>query len=126
MAGERVLVVDDNGANARLAAFVLRKAGYEVVTADSAASARAELAQRLPDLVLMDLQLPGTDGLTFTRELRAAPATHGLPIVAVTAYAMRGDEERALAAGCDGYLSKPIDTRTLASRVAGWIEEGKR
>jgi two-component system cell cycle response regulator len=102
------LVVDDNPANLKLMRFLLASRGYEVHTAEDATQARAELDRTLPDLVLMDLQLPGVDGLTLTRELRQSPRTQRLVIVAVTAYAMKGDEERAMQAGLDGYITKPI------------------
>jgi CheY-like chemotaxis protein len=121
MTGERILVVDDNPANVRLTAWVLGAAGFQVQTASTPEEALSAIAASLPDLVLMDLQLPGTDGLTLTRQLRQDPATAALVIVAFTAYAMRGDEEKALAAGCDGYLSKPIDTRTFAKRITSFL-----
>lgn len=103
-----ILVVDDNPANLKLMKFLLTSRGYDVRTAEDAEQARAELNRSLPELVLMDVQLPGTDGLTLTRELRQNPRTQHLVILAVTAYAMKGDEDRALQAGVDGYLTKPI------------------
>ncbi|MFT3713146.1 MAG: response regulator [Archangium sp.] len=118
----RVLVVDDNPANVRLAAYVLSTKGFEVKTAGTPDEALAAIGADKPDLVLMDIQLPGMDGLTLTRKLRATPETSKLIIVAFTAYAMRGDEEKALAAGCDGYLSKPIDTRTFADRISQFLQ----
>lgn len=122
MAGEHILVVDDNEANMKLVSFVLQARGFVVRNARSAAEALSAIAEELPQLVLMDIQLPGTDGLTLTRQLKSAEATRGLIIVALTAYAMRGDEEKALAAGCDGYFTKPIDTRTFADRIAAYFE----
>lgn len=83
---------------------------------------RAQLNAELPDLVLMDIQLPGTDGLTFTKELRATARTKDLVIIAFTAYAMRGDDQRAIDAGCDGYLTKPIDTKTFAASVSEFLK----
>lgn len=121
MAGERILVIDDNPANVKLVAFVLRAHGFEVSSAQSAPQALAAIAAQAPQLVLMDVQLPGTDGLTLTRQLRADPSTRSLLIIAFTAYAMRGDEAKALEAGCDGYLTKPIDTATFAQRVADYL-----
>lgn len=118
MTGESILIVDDNPANTRLVSFLLKSRGYVVRTAADAAEARACIREERPRLILMDIQLPGTDGLTLTRELRADPALSEVWIVAVTAYAMKGDEERALAAGCDAYVTKPIDTRALAARIA--------
>ena len=113
MAGTPILIVDDNPSNTKLLAFLLASKGYEIRTAASADEALAVLAEWRPRLILMDLQLPGMDGLALTRQLKADPATKDIAIVAATAYAMKGDEERALAAGCNGYLTKPIDTRRL-------------
>ena len=108
-----ILIVDDNPSNTKLLAFLLTSKGYEIRTAASADEAIAVIAQWRPRLILMDIQLPGMDGLTLTRQLKADPATRDIAIIAATAYAMKGDEERALAAGCNGYLTKPIDTRRL-------------
>jgi CheY-like chemotaxis protein len=121
MAGEPILIVDDNPANLKLARVVLTRAGFEVGTAADAEEALAILEGFEPLLILMDLQLPGMDGFDLTRRLKADPARSHIVIVALTAYAMRGDEAKALAAGCDGYLAKPIDTRTLASVVADYL-----
>src|SRR5687768_9765461 len=118
MAGEPILVIDDNPANLKLVSFLLSSRGYEIHTATDAVSALELLEGLTPRLILMDIQLPGMDGLALTRKLKASPATAGVVIVAVTAYAMKGDEERALLAGCDGYVTKPIDTRALPRLVA--------
>ena len=118
MAGEPILVVDDNPANLKLVRVLLETEGYEVRTAADAEAALAALESFRPRLILMDLQLPGMDGLTLTRRLKANPATRGIVVVALTSYAMKGDEEKAQGAGCDGYVTKPIDTRTLPSVVA--------
>jgi CheY-like chemotaxis protein len=119
VAGEPILVVDDNPANLKLVRVVLAMEGYEVRTAMNAEEALAVLGTFRPRLILMDIQLPGMDGLELTRRLKADPAAHGEPVIlALTAYAMKGDEERVLGAGCDGYISKPIDTRTLPAVVA--------
>ena len=118
MAGERILVVDDNAANLKLVRVVLTGDGYDVRVAGDAEEARRVLQGFRPDLILMDLQLPGMDGLTFTRWLKSDPSTHDIRIVALTAYAMKGDERKARDAGCDGYLTKPVDTRTLGEVVA--------
>jgi len=118
MAGEPILVVDDNATNMKLLRVLLMTEGYDVRTAMDAKEALTVLAQFRPKLILMDVQLPGMSGLELTRQLKLDPATRDIVIVAVTAYAMKGDEERARAAGCDGYLSKPIDTRTLAAIIA--------
>lgn len=119
--GRSILVVDDNPANLKLMRFLLASRGYQVQTAEDAAQARAELERALPDLVLMDIQLPGVDGLTFTRELRQSPRTQHLMIVAVTAYAMRGDEERARHAGVDGYITKPISKEPFLQAVSRYL-----
>jgi CheY-like chemotaxis protein len=116
-----ILIVEDNPANQLLVSAVLEREGYRLELAASAVEARQVLARGLPDLILMDIQLPGMDGLTFTRELKADPASTGVPVVALTALAMSGDRERALAAGCTGYISKPINTRTFAEEVRGYL-----
>jgi two-component system, cell cycle response regulator DivK len=118
MAGERVLVVDDNAANLKLARIVLSSSGFDVRTAADAFEAQDVVREFSPLLVLMDIQMPGMDGLELTRILKGADATKDIVILAMTAYAMKGDEEKARAAGCDGYITKPIDTRTLPSLVA--------
>ncbi len=121
MAGDPILVVDDNPTNLKLIRVLLAGEGYEVRTAGDAEEALAALQGFRPRLVLMDLQLPGMDGLELTRRLKADPGTRDILIVALTAYAMKGDEEKAREAGCDGYLAKPIDTRTLPAQVAGYL-----
>ncbi len=121
VAGERILIVDDNPANMKLIGFVLDSRGYQVRTASDATEAVAVLDGWRPRLILMDLQMPGVDGFELTRRLKAAADTRDIIIVAVTAYAMKGDEERARAAGCDGYLAKPIDTRALPAQVERWL-----
>jgi two-component system cell cycle response regulator DivK len=118
VAGEPILIVDDNAQNLKLARVVLVGAGYDVRTAVDAEAALQVLAAWRPRLILMDLQLPGMDGLELTRRLKADPATRDIVIVALTAYAMKGDDAKALAAGCDGYVTKPIDIDTLARVVA--------
>lgn len=119
-----ILVVDDNPMNAKLARAVLLGAGHEVVIAADAGEALQLIARSPPGLILMDIQLPGMDGLELTRQLKADPATAAIPIVALTAYAMRGDDERARLAGCDDYISKPIDTRRLPTQVAALLRPG--
>jgi len=113
----RVLVVDDHPANTKLVSFVLHARGIEVLTAASASEAERVLERAVPALILMDVQLPGTDGLTLTRRLREDPRWQATPIVAVTAYAMARDEQAARAAGCTAFVSKPIDTRALGDLV---------
>jgi CheY-like chemotaxis protein len=121
MNGAPILIVDDNPANLKLARILLTTEGYEVRTAADAEEALAVLATWLPRVILMDLQLPGMDGLELTRRLKAEPATRDITILALTAYAMKGDEQKAREAGCDGYISKPIDTRALPVLVAGYL-----
>jgi two-component system cell cycle response regulator DivK len=124
MAGEPILIVDDNPLNLKLARVLLSGEGYEVRTACDAEEALAVLRQFQPRLILMDIQLPGMDGLALTRKLKAEPATRDVVVVGLTAYAMKGDRERALAAGCDGYIAKPFDTRGLSARVAEFLAQG--
>jgi two-component system, cell cycle response regulator DivK len=125
MSGEPILVIDDNPANAKLLTFLLQKNGYDVRTASDAPEALAILDGFAPRLIMMDVQLPGMDGLALTRQLKADPKTRDIVVIALTAYAMKGDDERARAAGCDGYVSKPIDTRTLPGVVADFLRGGK-
>lgn len=119
--GAPILIVDDNASNTKLLAFLLTSKGYVVRTAASATEALAVLEEFLPKLILMDIQLPGVDGLTLTRQLKADPHTRAIPIIAATAYAMKGDEQRALDAGCDGYITKPIDTRRLPQDIEKYL-----
>lgn len=118
-----ILIVDDNPINLKLAADVLESEGFRVTRAVDAEQAQALLEgmPAVPDLTLMDIALPGMDGLTLTRKLRDSARYDPMVIVALTAFAMKGDDDKALAAGCNGYISKPIETRTLAARVAGYM-----
>jgi CheY-like chemotaxis protein len=128
MPSEPILIVDDNAQNLKLARVILSVEGYDVRTAADAEEALRVLQTFTPRLILMDIQLPGMDGLQFTRQLRTDPAWQTVRIVALTAYAMKGDEEKALAAGCDGYITKPIDTERLPKLVADYLsaERGGR
>jgi CheY-like chemotaxis protein len=117
----RILVVDDNPINLGLISELLAFEGYEVIKAMDAEQAQIILADTLPDLILMDIALPGMDGLTLTRLLKGDARTRHIRIVALTAFAMKGDEQKAVDAGCDGYLTKPIDTRELPRKVAGYL-----
>jgi CheY-like chemotaxis protein len=119
---ERILIVDDNPTNLKLVTYLVKAQGYEVDTAGDAETALDSIAAHRPSLILMDLQLPGIDGLELTRRLKADPATHDIKIIAVTAYAMKGDHEKALAAGCDDYVTKPIDTRALPQTIARQLQ----
>jgi len=124
MPGEPILVVDDNPANLKLARVLLLAEGFEVRTAQDAEQALATLQTFTPRLILMDVQLPGMDGLELTRQLKADPHWRDVVIVALTAYAMKGDDEKALAAGCDAYVAKPIDVGRLPGQVAQWLAQG--
>ena len=123
MKERNVLIVDDNPMNMKLVRVLLTGEGYEVRTAADALEALDILKEWRPLLILMDIQLPGIDGLELTRELKANSATDQIIIIGLTAYAMKGDEERILAAGCDAYIAKPIDTRTLPRVIATLIEK---
>jgi CheY-like chemotaxis protein len=123
MKERRILVVDDNPTNLKLACSVLELSGYTVAGAYDADEALRLIDQTPPELILMDIGLPGMDGLTLTRKLKAEEKTRQIRILALTAFAMKGDEQRMLAAGCDGYISKPINTRSLAGQVAEYLEE---
>lgn len=122
----RILLIEDNPANRRLIGDHLRRAGYEVVALEAADLGVARARDGGIDLVVMDVQLPGIDGLAATGMLRADPATRDLPVLAVTAHAMRGDEARILAAGCDGYVAKPIDYHEFLAQVARLLAGGRR
>lgn len=112
-----ILVVEDNVANLLLARTILERAGFQTATAQSAEEAKQQLQEITPDLVLMDVGLPGQDGLSLTRELKSTAQTAAIPIVALTAHAMQSDQERAFAAGCDGYVSKPFKARHLLDEI---------
>ena len=118
MAGKNILLVEDNEVNRRLAGFLLRSHGYQVREATSGAAAFEMVEKERPDLIVMDIQLPGMDGLEITKKLKEQPATADIPVIAVTSYAMKGDREKALAAGCAGYVTKPIDKNTFIQEVA--------
>jgi CheY-like chemotaxis protein len=116
-----VLIVDDHPINLKLASEVLRASAYTVVVAADAEQAQQLLTTLVPDLILMDIALPGMDGLSLTRIIKKDPKLRHVPVVALTAYAMRGDEQKASDAGCDAYITKPIDTRGLVEQVAALI-----
>jgi two-component system cell cycle response regulator DivK len=117
MAADRVLVIDDNALNAELAVYVLETAGFEVASASDARQAQACIDSFAPDAVLVDIQLPGMDGLTLVRLLKAQATTRDLVLIAFTAFAMKGDEAKMRDAGCDGYIAKPIDVARFADQV---------
>jgi two-component system cell cycle response regulator DivK len=119
--GSAVLVVEDNEKSLKLACDLLRLRDYEPVAASTGDDAIRLAREHVPALVLMDIQLPDMDGGSALASLRAHPVTSGIPVVAVTAYAMKGDRERLLAQGFDGYISKPIDVRSFVDDVAALI-----
>lgn len=123
MGKKSILIVDDNVINLKLLRVLLAAEGYEVRTAAAAEQALTVLEELHPDLILMDIQLPGIDGLELTRQLKSDPTTKDIIILGLTAYAMKGDEERVLKAGCDGYIAKPIDTRTLPDVIAQCLKK---
>jgi two-component system cell cycle response regulator DivK len=120
---QRVLIVDDNLMNLDLVTFILEAASFEVSSAPDAVTALDRIPRFKPDLILMDVQMPGMDGLELTHRLKADPATSHIVIVAFTAYAMKGDQARMLAAGCDGYISKPIDVANFVSTLRACLAE---
>ncbi len=122
MTATRVLIVDDNALNIELAAFVLDQAGFQVASAADAIEAMTKIPDFQPDLILMDIQMPGMNGLELTQRLKNAADTSQITIVAFTGYAMKGDEAKMREAGCDGYLSKPIDVATFADSVKGFLK----
>ena len=122
MAGESILIVDDTPVNLKLTRILLVNEGYKIMTAASGEEALELLRSYHPALVLADIQLPGIDGLELTRRIRQNEATRDIMVVALTAFAMKGDEQRAVDAGCDGYITKPIDTRTLGARIRGHLD----
>jgi two-component system, cell cycle response regulator DivK len=116
-----ILIVEDNPANMKLATFVLQSAGHTVVSATDAETGMARAHDAAPALILMDIQLPGIDGLAATTLLKQAADTRDIPVIALTALAMKGDEDRIRAAGCDGYIAKPIRYPELLATVAGYL-----
>jgi CheY-like chemotaxis protein len=114
----RILIIDDNPIDLRLEAELLELRGYRVDVASDAEQAQSILSSVLPDLIVTDIALPGMDGLTLTRMLKADARLKRVPVVALTGFAMKGDAERAAAAGCDAYITKPIDPRTFVEQIA--------
>jgi len=117
----KILVIEDNAQNLYLITFMLEKNGYEVVSTGKGAEAVELAAREKPDLIVMDIQLPDIDGLEATRRIRASEADGGIPIVALTSYAMVGDKERALAAGCTGYIEKPLNPDTFMAGIERYL-----
>jgi len=117
----KVLIIEDNAANMTLATFLLQSAGHSVLSATDAETGLTLARRQQPDLVLMDIQLPGMDGLEATALLKSDPATRDIPVVALTALAMKGDEERIRAAGCDGYIAKPLAYKEFLTTIAAHL-----
>ena len=126
MSGEKILVVEDNDKNRKLIRIVLKSKNYEILEACDANKALELLETWIPDLILMDIGLPGMDGLELTRQLKQTESTKDVPIIAVTAHAMMGDEEKILAAGCDDYISKPIKVGEFPATIEGFLEKFKK
>ena len=123
MDAKQILLVEDNLVNRRLVEFLLKSKGYEVWWSSSAPEAFKLLKEKQPDLILMDIQLPEMDGLTATKHLKADPETRDIPVIAVTSYAMKGDEDKAREAGCNGYIAKPLDKAVFLEMVAKTLGE---
>src|SRR5688572_10873151 len=126
MARAPILIVDDSPANLKVARVALESEGFAVITAADGEEAWRMLGDLEPSLILMDLQMPGLDGFEVTRRIKSDPTRRHIPVIAVTAYAMKGDRERALAAGCDGYIAKPIDPILLPELVAEQLLTAER
>lgn len=118
---KRILVVEDNEANLCLTRLILQKSGYLVIEARNGAKGVELALQEKPDLILMDIQLPDIDGLEATRRIRSSKADGKIPIIALTSYAMAGDREKALAAGCTGYIEKPINPETFMTKIEEYL-----
>jgi two-component system cell cycle response regulator DivK len=121
---KKILIVEDNPTNMRLIGMVLKSRGYKLLGASDGEEALAVAIKRKPDLIVMDIQLPKMDGLEVTRRLRQTPEFKQTPIIALTASAMDGDREKIIAAGCDEYISKPVNTRQFPQLVAEMLQEG--
>jgi two-component system cell cycle response regulator DivK len=121
MSKPRILMVDDNPTNLKLVRVLLGAAGYELRAATSGAEVLRLLPEFMPQLILMDIQLPDVDGLILTHQLKAEPAYRDIAVVALTANAMKGDIDKALACGCSGYITKPIDTRSFVGQVGAFL-----
>ncbi len=124
MSGEKVLVVEDNLMNMRLTEHILKAEGYVTLKADSVGGALKQIKNDTPDLILMDIRLPDVDGITAIRMLKTNPQTRNIPIIALTACAMKGDREKILEMGCDGYISKPINVRGFIATLRKYLRTG--
>jgi two-component system, cell cycle response regulator DivK len=122
----KVLVVEDNPTNMTLAIFLLQSVGHTVLSATDAEAGLTLARHEQPNLILMDIQLPGMDGLEATAQLKGDPATRAIPVIALTALAMKGDEERIRAAGCDGYIAKPMRYQEFLATIADQLARSER
>ena len=121
MAKKKILVIEDNTLNLKLVRSLLMLEDYQVVEADNAETGIELAKEQQPDLILMDIQLPGMDGLSATRKLKTDPEVKGIPVIALTAHAMLGDEQKALEAGCVGYIPKPLDTKEFPNIISRFL-----
>ncbi|MGR3318719.1 MAG: response regulator [Candidatus Anammoxibacter sp.] len=126
MAGETILVVEDNEKNRKLIRVVLKAKGYNIIEAEDAETALDQLKKDIPDLILMDIGLPEMDGFELTRQIKRDKTTKNVPIIAVTAHAMKGEKEKMLDAGCDDYVSKPIDINEFSKTVEKVLNDKKQ
>jgi two-component system cell cycle response regulator DivK len=118
---KRILVVEDQEDNRRILRDLLTNAGYEVIEAENGSEALRSVAERRPDLILMDIQLPVIDGYETTRRLKADPALRDIPVIVITSYALSGDEDKARAAGCDDYVTKPYSPRQVLAKIRTYL-----
>ena len=123
MENKTILIIEDNALNMKLVRSMLQLAHYEIVEAQNAEDGIKLAGMHLPNLILMDIQLPGIDGLDATRIIKKDPNLAHIPIVALTSYAMQGDEEKAMSAGCSGYIAKPIDTRNFLDILSQYLTQ---
>jgi two-component system, cell cycle response regulator DivK len=119
--GRRILVIEDHEENRRILRDLLTSGGYEIIEATTGLEGVDMAEQEHPDLILMDIQLPGVDGYEATRRIKANPALHHIPIIAVTSYALSGDDAQALEAGCDAYVAKPFSPRALLAKIREYL-----
>ena len=117
-----ILLIEDNEQNRYLVTYLLQHAGFKIVSAESGPNALALVDAMVPDTILLDIQLPGMDGYQVARELRTKESLHSVPIIAVTSYAMTGDKEKALEAGCTGYIEKPINPDTFVDQITSFLK----
>ena len=123
MSDKNVMVVEDNEKNRKLMRVILKSKGYNVIEATTGEEAISTLKKQKPDIILMDIQLPGIDGITLAKQIKADTNTNDIPIIAVTAFAMKGDEQKILSSGCNGYISKPIDTHELINIMEQYLRK---